>query len=342
MAATYKDIQKMTGLSLSTISKYFNGGNVRPDNAEAIKRAASELDYRVNSFAQSLRTQKSKTVGVLLPDLTNTFHAQIISGVSLDLMHAGYGVIVGSFGESEESMDDAVEFLLSKMVDGLVVVPTAAGRLPVALQSASNGHPPVVVLDRTPSDDVDSVTVDNERAGLDVGRLLLAHGHRSIGILAGPQGLSSTSQRAAGVLSAFSEVGADVPDANVVHTALSVEQARQAAHGLLTRTDRPTSIFATNSELTVGAAIAIRELQLELPGDLSMVGFDNVDFARALPPGLDIVVQPVPEIAHAAAELLLARMEHAQDGQVAHRVLQCSMMRGASVGAPPLAARSVR
>jgi DNA-binding LacI/PurR family transcriptional regulator len=150
VAATYKDIQKMTGLSLSTISKYFNGGNVRPDNAEAIKRAASELDYRVNSFAQSLRTQKSKTVGVLLPDLTNTFHAQIISGVSLDLMHAGYGVIVGSFGESEESMDDAVEFLLSKMVDGLVVVPTAAGRLPVALQSASNGHPPVVVLDRTP------------------------------------------------------------------------------------------------------------------------------------------------------------------------------------------------
>lgn len=335
MSATYRDIQTLTGLSLATISKYFNGQNVRPKNAAAIEAAAAELNFRVNKFAQSLRTQRSMTVGVLLPALANSFHAAIISETGEALMRHGYGMIVGEYTSDEGHLEEAAEFLLERMIDGLIMVPFEDGTRPPELDVRHRGVP-IVSLDRADPHGFDSVVVDNRGAGRMVADRLLEFGHHDIGILAGPAALYSTQNRTAGARERFAERGVRIPDSRVVHSALTAEAARVATHALLEGANPPSAIFATNAETTVGAAIALNEMRLRTPDAVSFVGFDNLDLARAVPPGLEIVTQPVAEIADEASRLLLRRMAGDDEAETGvHVVLPCKLHPGGSVGVVP-------
>lgn len=187
MAATYKDIQRLTGLSLSTISKYFNG-NVLEENRKAIEHAIVKLDFRMNEFARSLKSKRSKTIGVLIPELSSTFHTAIIADVEDILRTYGYSTIVCDSRLNKRMEIDALEFLLGKMVDGVITVPfDKSGE---HLRMADERKVPVVLIDRLASDyKADAVIVDNAGAAEMAVKEFVGNGHQRISILCGPDGI---------------------------------------------------------------------------------------------------------------------------------------------------------
>ncbi len=322
MAATYKDIREATGLSLATISKYFNGQNVRPENAAAISAAAKELDFHPNSFAQALRSKQSRTIGVLLPDLANTFHSTIVAYMANLLMEVGYGLIVATYGNEKGRLQQSVDFLLGKRIDGLVMVHGGDGGWPDGFTSEESGLP-LVVLDRVDGRQVDSVTVDNFAAGKMAAHLLEKYPLERVALLAGPRSLSSLRGREDGFVSGLGK------KVRVTRAPLEVEAARSATEALLEETPMPRALFTANAELTQGAIIALNEANLRIPEDVAIVGFDDPFLARTIPPGLTVITQPVDEIASEAARLVLRRIGNRQL-PVEQTVLGCSIHLGAS------------
>ncbi|MEF2801053.1 MAG: LacI family DNA-binding transcriptional regulator, partial [Acutalibacter sp.] len=184
MAATIKDIARETGLSLATISKYLNGGNLREKNRAAIEAAIKKLDYHVNEYARGLKSKKSRTVGVVLPEISNLFNMKIVAVFERVLQENGYSVIVTDCQNNLEQEASSVDFLLKKQVDGIINVPIGSSSR--HLRPAVEKKVPILLLDR-PLEDLNGVAscvlIDNRGAArLGVRRLLQA-GHRRIGVL---------------------------------------------------------------------------------------------------------------------------------------------------------------
>jgi LacI family transcriptional regulator len=302
--ATYKDIQRETGLSLATISKYFNGRTVLESNRVAIEAAAAALDFRPNAMARGLRSRRSGTIGVVLPALNNDFHLTIIAGVEAALRSAGINVIVAA---SPSGQEDTVGLLLSQMVDGIIAVPSGHDIEPLrtAMQRV-----PVVLIDWAADElHTDGVFLDNAGAGAMAARLLLDHGHRRIALVAGHPSVSTMRLRASGFTERLAEAGVAMPPEYRASGPLVVRTGHDSISGFLAMRDRPTAIFCANYELTLGALIAINESGLRLGRDISLVGFDGAELAQATVPRLTVIAQPTQDIATGAAELLRRRLD---------------------------------
>ncbi|WP_243224748.1 LacI family DNA-binding transcriptional regulator [Microbacterium sp. CIAB417] len=304
--ATYKDLQHATGLSLATISKYYNGGTVRPENARAIEEAAKRLRYRPNELARNLRSGRSRTVGVLLPDLTSDFYLSILSGLERRLRHNGVSVLICADHADIAGSGDAVSFLSGRMVDGIITIPTR--RAVPGLMELSEGGTPIVTLDwRAPGLDVDAVVIDNETAAATAIQHLIDHGHERIAYLAGDD-TPTLVARLAGVRMQLQARRIPARDEYVISSPLSVEAGRSAMQRLLLLEERPTAVFVAMNLLGVGALTALNESGARVPGDMSFVGFDMPQIARMTRPALDTMEQDVDALAEAAADLMLARL----------------------------------
>ena len=336
-SVTYKDLQEHTGLSLSTISKYFNGLPVRESNRLAVEAAANELGYRVNTLARNLRTQRSRTVGVLLPVLDNNFHLSIIAGIEASLSTGGVGVLVSASHSADGEPGGAVEALADRMVDGIIAVP--APHDAAALTQVSSRGLPVVLIDRLVEGlDCDAVVLDNGDAVRQAVRHLVDHGHRRIAAVAGPPDIWSLQGRSDGFLDALRQHGLDVGPASVRSGPLTVESGVASMRSLLAEPERPTAVVCLNYELTVGALIAVNESGLRMPEDISFVGFDSLELSQVTKPRLSMVVQPTHEIAVRAADLMRERLEpqseNPQPEPYRRVVLPAELVPGGSVGRP--------
>lgn len=319
----------MTGLSLSTISKHFNGLPVRAKNAQAIEEAARRIGFRVNAVAQSLRTRKSMTIGVMLPDIANSFHSTIVQKLADLIMPKGYSLIIGTYSNDLASLDTAVQFLLDKQVDGLVMVHGGDDGWPKCLDGREDSLA-IVVLDRIDFHSTDAVVVDNDAAGRSAAQILLDHGHTRIGLIGGPNSISSLRGRTDGFIQGLRDAGVEIHPDNVVETELTVEAGLTAVSQLMNQDSPPTAIFATNGELTAGAIIGIHQMKLAIGEDISIVGFDDELLAKTVAPSLTILVQPTKDIARTAAELLLRRLDEPESLPI-RAVLPCSVLTGNSV-----------
>lgn len=302
---TYKDIQAMTGLSLSTISKYYNGLPVREKNRLAIQEAATSLGYRVNTVARSLRSRRSSTVGVLLPALDNDFHLTIIAGVEAALRADGISVLVCS---SRPTPGDAVDFLMGRMVEGIIAVPTS-NDVDALRKVAAQGVPVVAIDWVAPDLDTDRVVLDNLAAGAAVARHLADHGHRRVALVGGDPAISTMRERAEGFRSTLAARGITLEEECLTSGPLTVESGQASTERLLALPDRPTALFAANYELTLGMLIAVNDSGLRVPTDISLVGFDSAELARAVRPQLTMFEQPTPAIAREAARLVRERLD---------------------------------
>ena len=319
--ATYKDIQRLTGLSLATISKYYNGRNVLSLNREAIESAAAELNYRPNAFASSLRRGVTRTVGVLLPSFQVPFHLEIVVGIEKYLRSQGIGVLLTcNEQDGTPSSVNAVELLLSRRVDGIIGVPALSDSS--ALDTAVSIGIPVVTVDWCPSGlDADSVTLDNVQAGKVATQHLIDHGHRTLGALVGEEGMWSLQGRLDGFVAAARDAGITIADDHIQRAPLNVDSGYAAMMRLLAADTRPTAVFAGNYDLTVGAVAALNDSGLRLGRDVSLVGFDSVELAQVTRPKLTVYVQPVEQIATEAARIMNARLDN-PDGSRSRVVLE--------------------
>lgn len=331
MAATMKDIAKRTGLGLATISSYLNGGNVREKNRIKIEEAIEELNFEVNEVARGLKTNKTKTIGVIIPELNMTFCTQIITEVEDLLRSRGYATIICDCRSNEKREEEAVDFLFHRRVDGLIIMPS--GKHGKHLKKFTRAGKPVVLIDRKLKEiECDCVLVDNEWASRDAVERLLAAGHKRIGIIVGPQDIYTAKERYRGYRTAMENAGLLTEDRLVAHGDYTIESGAAAMKELVSRNPDMTAVFVSNYEMTMGAIIEINELGIEIPGQLSFIGFDNVEFAKANIPRLSIVIQPTQEIAGHVSELMLRRLEENGDQSKKETVkLRTSFAEGKSV-----------
>ncbi|MCI9150126.1 MAG: LacI family transcriptional regulator [Lachnospiraceae bacterium] len=307
MAATMKDLARATGLGLATISSYFNGGNVREKNRAKIEQAIEELHFEVNEIARGLKTNRTRVIGIVIPELNNIFCAEVITEVEDTLRSHGYAVMVCDCRTDEKREAEAVDFLYHRRVDGLLLMPV--GKTGAHLRPFTASGKPVVLIDRRLEGvDCDCVLVDNRGAAADAVRRLIAAGHRQIGILAGPEEIYTARERLSGCSKALEEAGIVQEARLTARGDYTIRGGAEAMKQLLEHNPKMTAVFVSNYEMTMGAVIAANELGLRIPEDLSVIGFDNLEFARASSPRLSIVSQPTGEIGRQAAALLLDRL----------------------------------
>lgn len=307
MAATIKDIAKKTGLGLATISKYLNGGNVRIENRIAIEEAIKELDFRVNEFARGLKTSKSKTIGVIIPELSNLFCTHIITIIEDILRQKGYAIIVCDCRTDEKLEYEATEFLVNKMVDGIISMPVSRDGTYLELPLAKGI--PVVLIDRKVEGySVDAVVVDNVSASENAIDHFMKNGHKNIGIICGPKYVFTSEQRLLGYNQAFVKRGILPKESLITYGAYTVESGYECLKKLLNENKDMSAVFVTNYEMTLGAIIAINELAIKIPEQLSIIGFDNMQLSKVVQPKLTIVSQPIAQIAEHVANIMLKRL----------------------------------
>lgn len=308
MAATIKDIAKQTGLGLATISSYLNGGNVREKNRIKIEQAIEELHFEVNEVARGLKTNRTKIIGIIIPELNNIFCAEIITEVEDVLRSHGYATMVCDCRTDENREKEAVEFLKKRRVDGLIIMPS--GNDGKYLQSFVKAGIPVVFIDRKIKGiDCDSVLVDNLGATKHAIKKLIQAGHKKIGMIAGPQEVFTAEERLSGYQEALKEAGIALDENLIIHGDYTIAGGAAGMRKLVEQNQDMTAVFVSNYEMTMGAIIEANELNLQIPEQLSFIGFDNIEFAKACVPKLSIVTQPTKEIAGHVAELILKRLD---------------------------------
>lgn len=331
MAATIKDVARETGLSIATISKYINGGNVLEENRASIDAAIVKLGFKVNKLARGLKTNKTMTVGVLIPDLKNLFCTTIISSLENTLMQHGYSTIVCDYNQDPEMESGKLNFLLDRQVDGILLMPS--GSVLPGLDKLMTSGMPVVLIDRALEDTgCDTVLVDNLNASYNAVELLITKGHRRIGIICGPEAVSTARERLNGYLRVHGDYGMAVDEMLVKKGNYDVDSGYTLINELMDGPAPPTAVYVTNYEMTLGAVMAANERNIRFPDDLSFIGFDNLQMARVVKPRLAIVVQPMEMMGETAATLLLKRLRGDRSNFPTMLRLKTTLVPGESVG----------
>lgn len=307
--ATIKDVARMAGVSQSTVSKYINGGQVRPANLEAIRQAIAALDYRVNPFARSLKTQRSHSIGILLPTLSVPFYSQIFTALDKVLRENGYHTIISCYSSDHGLERDYFNFLISTGVDGLIYLPENLTAEEFS-EITANRSVPVVQVDRAiPGVSADTVLTDNTEASYRAVSHLIRGGHRRIAAISGPGSIQTARERIAGYLRALEENGILYDDSLVLRGELIFATGYQGFIHMMELSAPPTAIFSTNSDITIGVITAARERGVDIPNDVTVFGYDCVDVCSMMTPSLPVVYQPEREIGRTAAQWLIRRLE---------------------------------
>jgi LacI family transcriptional regulator len=308
VAVTIKDVAKHTGLSTATISKYINGGNVLEENRVRIEEAICALDFTVNEFARGLKTNKTMTVGVLIPAYDNIFCTSIVSCVENILMQYGYSTIVCDYRQDELLEASKLDFLLGRNVDGIIIMPLSSEG--EHIRKALDKNIPVVLIDRPLLGvNCDTVLVDNLNASYLAVEQLITRGHRHIGIICGQKDVYTAQERLKGYLRVHEDYGMAVDETLVRFGDYQMDSGYRHMAALLEERSDLTAIFVTNYEMTLGAIVALNERNVKIPDELSLIGFDDLYLSKVIRPPLSIVVQPMQQIGETAANLLVKRLK---------------------------------
>lgn len=306
-----------SGLSIATISKYLNGGNVLEQNRRLIEDAIAKLDFKVNELARGLKTSRTMTVGVLIPSFENVFFTSIVSNIENVLLQEGYSTIVCDYRENPRLEVEKFQFLLDKMVDGMILMPNSDDDNLIfeVAQARAAKNIPVVLIDRLIKNvSCDVVLVDNLNASYNAVEQLIIRGHKRIGIIVGPEEIYTAQERLKGYIRVHEDYALPVEPSLIKYGDYQMQSGFELFQELLRVEPRPTAVYVTNYEMTLGAVIAANEDNLKIPDDLSLIGFDNLALARIVKPSLSIVVQPMQQIGETASQILLRRLKGDQSG----------------------------
>lgn len=304
---TIKDVARMAGVSLSTVSKYINGGTVREKNVRAIREAIDTLGFQVNPFARSLKTQRSNSIGILLPSLSAPFFGAVLAAVDQVLRREGYHSLIACYtGHALEQ--DYLKFLISTGVDGLIYVPEDLTAAEFAELTAGRNVPVVQVDRMIPGVVADAVLSDNVQAACRAVTHLLDRGHRRVAAVFGAKSALTAQERLVGYLRALDQYGVPHDDALVVEGTFDFTTGYRGLVELMELPSPPTAIFSSNYDITIGLITAARERGLRIPEDVDVFGYDSVKICSMMTPPLPVVQQPEEEIGRTAANRLLRRL----------------------------------
>lgn len=306
--ATIKDVAELAGVAPSTVSKYINGGCVRGKNSEAIRAAIETLNYHVNSFARNLKAPPSRSIGILLPSLLVAFWGQLVAPIEKTLRAHGFQSLICCYNGDHGLERDKLQFLLNTGIDGLIYIPENLTAEEFESLTAHCGIP-VVLLDRTINGvNVDTVLTNNNDISYQAVSHLIETGHERIGIITGPTPVFTSKERLVGYLRALSDHDIPYDDALVIQGEISLSTAYQGLISLMELPSPPTAILSANYDLTIGLITAARERGISVPDQVTIFGYDCVEFCRTMTPPVPVVQQPDAELGRIAATYIVERL----------------------------------
>jgi LacI family transcriptional regulator len=308
---TMSDVARKARVSLMTVSRVINNkGDVSPETRQRVLKVIDSLGYRPSGIARSLATRETTTIGLVVPDVSNPFFAEVTRGVEQLAYSRGYHVFLCNTEEDPQREVAVIQSLEEKRVDGLIL---CSSRLEEAELTGIIAALPAVVLvnrslDAATRESVDTVNLDDERGGRIAAQHLIQSGHRQIGFLAGPPTSYSGAGRRKGFLAALQEAGIRVADGWVSPCQPSVEAGYEGARSLLTEYPELTALYCYNDLVAVGVLQACKELRRRVPQDLAIVGNDDIPAAAFVSPTLTTCRVPRYELGARAVNALLERL----------------------------------
>lgn len=329
--ATIKDVAARAGISYTTVSHVVNGTRPVSDTVRGkVEAAIAELGYVPSGVARSLRAQATGTLGLLVPNASNPYFAELARGIEDHAERNGYSVILCNSDDDIDKQLRYLRVLVERRIDGLIVATVASDT--AFAEALASLKVPLMLVDRS-LDGVtaDRVQVDHERGGFLATQHLLELGHRRIACIGGPASTQVAQLRAAGYRRALA--GAGVEPLPVADCAFTSPAGYAAAQALLTGDKPPTAIFAGNDMIALGVLRAAAERGVRVPEQLSVVGFDDIEVSRYLYPALTTVGQSIGQLGEIAAARLLARIRE-PELSAAHQLVEPTLVLRESSAAP--------
>lgn len=306
---TMVDVADRAGVSLGTVSRYLNGYNLREYNQKKVKEAIRELDFNPNIMGKALRQKQSLTLGVLLYDWTDIFGMSITKAFGEVVEQSHYSLIMCHAEGDLKRRRQKIQFLRDRCVDGLVVFPILWEGCEDLLQKFLDERIPVVMMDGWFEGlTTDRVSVENASASLRAVEMLIHANHKKIAVINGSRTETVAQERLSGYREALRLYRIPVREDLVTYGNYNCAEAYQITKELLSLPDPPTALFVANYYMTLGAIMALNEMNVRIPDDLSLIGFDHFELSDVIKPPLTVIEQPVEEMGQAAAALILRRI----------------------------------
>jgi LacI family transcriptional regulator len=333
--ATIEDVARAAGVSAMTVSRVINAKrNVRESTRKAVLTAIEELNYSPNTAARTLAAGEATHIGLLYANPSAAYLSQFLVGALGGARKEGAHLVLESCeSESDSEQADRARQFLQSGVDGIILPPPLSESMAVHSEVAAAGTPLVTVAMGMTHDDNLNVRIDDFGAAKEMTEHLIGLGHRRIGFIRGHPNMTASDERFRGFVAALEEHGIDPKHAPVEQGYFTYRSGLAAAERLIFRDDRPTAIFASNDDMAAATVNVAHRAGLEVPGDLSIAGFDDTAPATTVWPELTTIRQPIADMAEAAIELLMADLRNGRE-EVRERVLKHELIVRASTGAP--------
>jgi DNA-binding LacI/PurR family transcriptional regulator len=334
-----RQIAERAGVSLGTVSHVINNtAKVREKLRQRVLEAIHGLGYQPSQLARGLRRNQTDMLVMIIPDVTNPFFPAVVRGVEDIAYKSSFRLVLCNTDNDARKEISYLSEMRSYRPAGWLLIPAVDSQIADHFRS-SGAEAPVVCLDRQPEGwNGDLVLVANEAGAYSATRHLLRMGHRQLAVITGPLHLGNAVERLQGFKRALAEAEVPIEPDYVQEAGFERNSGYQAARRLLRMLPRPTAIFACNDLMALGVLLAARELGLRIPEDLSIVGFDNLDFAEFTAPALTTVHQPGYQLGTTAARLLLERIEGLS--QPPQQIVLPTELKIRHSAAPPPGARS--
>lgn len=304
-----KDVARIAGVSIATVSRCINEPDrVKPGTRSQVQEAIRATGYSPNTLAQSFRRGKTQVIMVVLPSVGDPFFTEVMRGIREVADENGYSLLINETQRNTLTADEIGTMVVSRQADGLVLLASMSPFGTRVLSASSQQALPIVIGCETVSPELSTypgVHIDNVSAARQATAYLLQLGHRDIAFIHGQKESLLTRDREKGYLEAMRQAGLEVEYGWMVEGRLSIDGAIDATTRLLEHHRRPTAIFCANDEMALGCVHAIKSAGLTVPGDISVMGFDDIRYAAISDPPLTTVAQPAAEIGAAVMRLLL-------------------------------------
>lgn len=313
-AITIKDIARALGLSTSTVSRALRDSyQISPETKKLVLDYAKKINYSPNPIALSLKEKRSRSIGVIVCEIANSFFSQAINGIESIAYDRGYNVIITQSHESYEREVNDLQFLASRSIDGLLVSVSSETKDFSHLLELQNKGLPIVFFDRIVENiETHKVVVNNFKGSYDATAHLIKNGHRKIAHLTNSESLSITKERVAGYREALRHHGIEITETYIkycAHGGMIYQEVEEALDKMLKLDAMPDAVFASGDKLTTGFLRYFKAKGIRVPDQIALAGFSNLDLTDLLNPSLTVVRQPAFEMGKAATNLLLSQVE---------------------------------
>lgn len=324
--ATIKDICQKTGLAIGTVSKYLNGGSLKQANADKIRSAILELDYKVDIYARGMKTKKTNTVGVLLPQLGNAFYGSIATAIGTELQKHGYEMLVQESNYNPDREIECLNSFVERRTDGIICFLLSED----LSKFEKFANEPLVIMERDQIKEfsAERVNVNNKEIVKETTKYLIDEGHEKIaGVF--PIGSFTGEERVKGFIEAYEEKNIPFENDLIYYFDEKLSNEYDVISKILDE-KKCTALFTSNYTSTLSAMFLFNERHIKIPNDISIIGFDNIMFTKLFTPKLTIITQPIEEIAEVSVNRVIDLIEN-KNFKKRNNLLKCKLLYGESV-----------